>query len=503
MTASKVLSGSLSNYLRLIIQIGVQLWTTPLIINGVGKDVYGIWALVFSILSIVGILEFGVGAGAVKYAAEHRGSGDAVRRNKGLSTLLVLSWICSAIAILVLVVGIAAGPSLMGVAPNLVGTVRWVFLLLGLRYTVLLWPLSLFQGVLFGQARIGTINVIQIASNLVYGFGCWLSIHQGSGIVGVAAWNLGTMAVEYGSYWWLARRTNPDLELKPSDFDKQTLQDSSKLALSQLIVTASGLILLRTDPLIIQAFLSLSAVSTYAVALRVSESAFMLVKQFINVLSPHIAALYGKGDMEGVRRLFLVSSRYALVPAVAVATPFVIYGGDILRLWIGPSVSDGGPVLSVLCLGMALMTPQVVASSFLTYTGRYLHTSRPIIAGAILNVIASSVFVKLFGVVGAALGTLVAIVIADVFWILSIALREMGLKPVAYLKEAVLPVVPGALVYTGAMFIAHQVVPPHSLVSIGSVVGLSMLLFLGTFAVTGLRPHDRTRFTCRLVRRPA
>lgn len=503
MTASKVLSGSLSNYLRLIIQIGVQLWTTPLILNGVGKDVYGIWALVFSILSIVGILEFGVGAGAVKYAAEHRGSGDAAKRNRGLSTLLVLSWICSAVAVLVLVVGIVAGPSLMGVSAHLVGTVRWVFLLLGLRYTVLLWPLSLFQGVLFGQARIGTINLIQIASNLVYGFGCWLSIRQGSGIVGVAAWNLGTMAVEYGSYWWLARRVNPDLELKPSAFDKGTLQDSSKLALSQLIVTASGLILLRTDPLIIQGFLSLAAVSTYAVALRVSESAFMLVKQFVNVLSPHIAALYGKGDMEGVRRLFLVSSRYALVPAVAVATPFIVYGTDILRLWVGPSMADGGPVLSVLCLGMALMTPQVVASSFLTYTGRYLHTSRPIIAGAILNVLASSAFVKIFGLVGAALGTLCAVVVADVFWILSIALKEMGLRPAAYIKETILPLIPGAAVYAAIMAFAHQAAPPKSLPGIGGVVVTALVLFLATFAATGLRPVDRARFTNRLVRRPA
>lgn len=503
MTAAKVLSGSLSNYLRLLIQIGVQLWTTPMVLNGVGKDVYGLWSLAISVLSIIGILEFGVGAGAVKYAAEHRGTGDSVRRNRGLSTLLRLSWMCSAFAVVVLTIIVAFGPAMFRLSPDMAGTMRLLFLLLGLRYTVLLWPLSLYQGILYGQARIGTINLLQIASNLAYGLLCWICVRQGLGIVAIAAANLVTMAAEYSAYWLLARRVTPDLELSASQFDKDMLKDTSKLALSQLIVTASGIILLRTDPLVIQGFLSLAAVSTYAVALRISESAFMLVKQFINVLSPHIAALYAKGDSAGVRRLFLISTRYALVPAIVVTTPIVIYSRDILIRWIGPSVAEGGPVLGVLCLAMALMTPQVVASSFLTYTGRYLHTSRPIIFGAILNALLSVVFVNLFGLIGVALATLTAVIVADVFWILAIALREMEIKAGAMIRESVLPLAPGLLVYSIAMVAMHRLAPPASLGMIALQSGVAVLLFGAVFSVTGLRPTDRERFARRILRRRA
>lgn len=500
MTAAKVLSGSLSNYLRLAIQIGVQLWTTPMILNGVGKEVYAIWALVFSVLSIVGVLELGVGAGAVKYAAEHRGTGDTGRRNRGLSTLLVIALACSAFAVLVLIVGILIGPKVFGLSNGLADTMRVVFILLGLRYTVLLWPLSLFQGVLYGQARIGTINIVQIITNLLYGFLCWLSIHQGWGIVGIAAANLGTMLLEYGSYWILARKHTEELILNPSNFDKSIMTDTGKLALSQLIVTASGLILLRTDPLVIQGFLSLAAVSTYAVALRISESAFLLVKQFINVLSPHIAALYAKGDAAGVRRLFTVSTRYSLVPAVVVTVPIVIYSSDILRLWIGPSVDGGGPVLAVLCLAMALMTPQVVASSFLTYTGRYLHTSKPVIAGAILNVIASIVCVKVFGLVGVAIGTLIAVFVADVLWVISITLREMELKLSPYLKEGIFPLIPASIAYALVLLGAEHFLPPKSLAMIALEGLVGVAIFANIFFATGMRPQDKARVIKRLLR---
>jgi len=503
MTAAKVLSGSLSNYLRLAIQIGVQLWTTPMILNGVGKDVYAIWALVFSVLSIVGILEFGVGAGAVKYAAEHRGTGDTGRRNRGLSTLLALSFACSGFAVVVLLLGYFIGPKVFGLKDDLASTMRVVFVLLGLRYTVLLWPLSLFQGVLYGQARIGTINLVQIVTNLLYGFACWLSIHMGWGIVGVAAANLTTMLLEYGSYWVLASRTTDELILNPANFDRSIMSDAGKLALSQLIVTASGLILLRTDPIIIQGFLSLAAVSTYAVALRISESAFLLVKQFINVLSPHIAALYAKGDAAGIRRLFTVSTRYALVPAVMITCPIMVYSRDLLVLWIGPSVADGGPVLAILCLAMALMTPQVVASSFLTYTGRYLHTSKPVIAGAILNVIASVICVKLFGLVGVAIGTFAAVFVADVLWVVSITLREMELNLSKFLGEGILPLLPSTVVYALVTLAIRHVLPPTSLAMIAGEGILSAAVFGAAFFVTGLRPQDKDRVLRRLKRRTA
>lgn len=500
MSATKIVSGSITNYLRLLTQIGVQLWTTPLILNGVGKDAYAIWALVFSVLSIVGLLEFGVGAGTVKYAAEARGSGDTDRRNRAVSTLFVMGWVCAVVA-LVAILGItAASTHLFSVPADLHATMHLVFLMLGLRYAVLLWPLSVFQGVLYGDAKIGTINIIQAGSTLLYGLGCWLAIRLGYGIVGVAGANLATMLIEYAAYWVVAKATTPGLIVRPSLFDRAILKDAWKLALSQLIVAASGLILLRTDPLIIQAFLPLAAVSVYAVALRISESAFLLVKQFINVLSPHIAERQGRGDHEGVRQMFVVSTRYALAPAFLIALPLAVYSTTILTHWIGPSVADGGPVLAVLCLSMLFMTPQVVASTFLTYTGRYLHASKPVVFGAILNVAASICFVKLFGLVGAALGTMAAVAVVDLFWIGTIARNALGVSIRQYAIEGFLPLVPASVLYLGVLMAFRNLMPPSSLGIIALECAVCAIVFVVAFSWTGLRPHDRARVMRRLRR---
>ena len=75
-----ILLNTLTNYLRFGITAVVFFLLTPYIIDRIGTEDFGLWSLVFSILGLFGLMDFGFTTGAVKYVAECKGSGDDERR---------------------------------------------------------------------------------------------------------------------------------------------------------------------------------------------------------------------------------------------------------------------------------------------------------------------------------------------------------------------------------------------------------------------------------------
>ena len=100
------------------------------------------------------------------------------------------------------------------------------------------------------------------------------------------------------------------------------------------------LIILRIDPVVIKAFLPLSAVAVYAIAAKVSEYTYLLNKQFSNALMPLVSQSKGAGDADTIRRVLIDGTRFLM----AIAVPFIVllyfYADDIIRLWMGSEFVD-------------------------------------------------------------------------------------------------------------------------------------------------------------------
>jgi O-antigen/teichoic acid export membrane protein len=248
----------------------------------------------------------------------------------------------------------------------------------------------------------------------------------------------------------LAFRRLPGLAISPRLFDRRELRTAVSLGGSQTLVSLAGLLLLRTDPLIVGWRMPLEAVAAYAVALRIAEQAFMLVKQFVNALPPFIARLEGSGDRAALGRLLILGVRASLVPAALVALPLAAFSTQWLTVWVGPSIAAAGPALAVLAAATALMAPQMVISSLFTYTGRHALTGRIAIVSASVNIVLSVALVGPLGLTGVSLGTLTAVAVVDVAFAGHLAVRCFEVTPRALWIEgfgrALAPAAPAGIV---------------------------------------------------------
>lgn len=496
--ATRILIDALTSYLRFGTFVVVFFFLTPVMLQALGPRDFGLWTLVFSVMGFLGLLDFGLATGVVRFVAEARGKGDTALRNRYMSTCLLVYLTLGLAAGVLVALGGLGFPELFSVPGERHREATLVFWVIGLRAVVFNLPLGLFRGILFGERRIATVNLLGALGAMLYGVSAAVVLTRGGGIVALAAVNLACMLVEHLAYVTLAFREVEDLHLSPRLFDRNLLGEVLGFGACQLLVNLAALLVLRADPVVVKTAMSLEAVAVYAIGLKIAENLLLLIKQGVNVLAPVASELHGADDREGLGRLLRRSARMATAPAMLLCLAASVAAEPLIRLWAGPELVGGALVLVVLACTSALAVPGQVGSVLLAMSGHHAFQARLALAAAVVNVVVSLVLVRSLGLLGVALGTTVATLGVHLVGTLRYACRtyEIDLGGLAFESYArVLPA--GALQILVSLALQTRF-PPENLLVLGLELVPGALVFLGAFWVLGLEPGERQAVRDRL-----
>jgi O-antigen/teichoic acid export membrane protein len=496
----QVLINALSNYGRFFISILIMGLLTPYLVEKLGTDDFGLWSLTLSFLGFFSLLDLGLGAAVVKYVAECRGARDHERRNQIVSTLFVAYIALTLISVLIL----GALSPFYGEIMNLPVQGRdkalMLLWLMAFRLVFVPLPMGMYRSVLHGEQKFYSTNMAQVVSLTLYGVGAYVVLERGGDIIDLALVQIATMLVEYLAYWFLSVRSVDHLQIRFGLASKAVMKEVWGFSTAALFVNVAGLILLRTDPLIIKLYLPLSAVAIYAVALKVAEALLMLLKQFINVLSPLIAELKGEGENEKIKFIFLNCTRFALAPGLA-AGLFLMYCAEpLLRLWVGPDFSSGDRVLQILVVSVLLSVPQMIASNVLAMTGYHKVTAKAAGQSAAINVVLSLILVVQMGLEGVALATLIATLVIDIVVVLRAACSLYEISLLDYFRRVIFPLTLPTLLQLAALYGMSRL-KTESIWVLLLLGGCTALLFLVAFGFFSLEKSERELIKKKLSRR--
>ena len=76
----RTVTNAFASYARFGVSVAVVFFITPLFIRVLGADSFGLWSLVFALVGVVGLLDFGLLTTTTKYVAESKGRRDVRRR---------------------------------------------------------------------------------------------------------------------------------------------------------------------------------------------------------------------------------------------------------------------------------------------------------------------------------------------------------------------------------------------------------------------------------------
>lgn len=491
---------TVSNIFRFGVALVVVLLLTPLIIETLGKEEFGLWSLTLSVLGFLGLLDFGFGTGLVKYVAECKATGEKEKLNEILSSLWLTYLFLSLVSFVVVLLISHFYQQIFHIDSSLQEKAIIILWLLALRTSIFSLPFSLFRGILFGQQLIWQINLIQALSSIFYGLTAWYILSGGYGIIQLAAINLASMMLEGIAYVILVFAQNPDLKIKLRLASRERFRELASFSFFTFIVSVSSLILLKTDPIIIQLFESLNAVAIYAIALKIVENTHLFSKQFINAISPLISELKAQQDEEKLRFALINCSRFALVPSLLLSLPIIAFAGEIFRFWLGEGFENAVIPLNLLIVAMLAAIPQMLASMILTMSGYQKTTAKAALFSTAVNVVTSLILVQKYGIIGVAAGTLIATILTDVFIIPIIAGRQFGISWFSYWTRIIFPLAPAIVFNLGFCLIINHHFPASSLLDIAvkSVPGgLAFVIYWWCFSV---EPSEKDLFRKRLLK---
>ncbi len=493
--SKRILGDVLTNWLRYLVAAVVSFMLVPRMSAAYGVDRYGLWTLASSLLGFLLILDGGFGTGVVKWTAEARKPEDMQRRDELLSTALLVHYVAAGVGCALLFGLAAVYGRLFSLPSDMVSQGRIVFLLLGFRAVVVGIPGGFFRGLVFGVGRLFYVNMIQIASSLVYGFLCFRFLDSGISLSGLAVIGLATSLAENLAYVVVARITAPDIRISLRKASKSRFREAFSFSGASFAVQIAGVILMQSDVVLLKLFAPLAAVAKYGVAQRAAEYAFVLVKQVVNALTPPIARLDMAAEPEKARFFLINAPKYAGGFAAIFAVAMTILGVPALSAWAGPEYGDAAPILGILMASFVVIAVQMPCAAVLSLKGDHVYAARAMVASTVLNILASVALVTVLGPLGVALGTLIAATSVDGFAIPLRSYRRYNIRKGTLLTHVWIPILIPALVEGAVIFFIAQRFRPETLGSVFLAGLAGAVCYIVAFWFFSLDPSEHDLFT--------
>lgn len=226
---------------------------------------------------------------------------------------------------------------------------------------------------------------------------------------------------------WVSRRRGMTFNALSSSciIARKLIYDSWPLIFSGLAV----MIYMRIDQLMIGYYLGDYSVGVYSAALRVSEAWYFIPMVIASSLYPSMIRVKSIGESDYYLKLGRFYELMLLV-SLLVAVPVSLYADFIVETIYGEGYADAGQVLALHIWCGVFASLGVASSQWYIIEGLQLLSFVRTAVGAFVNVVLNLFLIPIYGVVGAAVGTLIAqIISAYVFDLIFASTRkQFGIK---------------------------------------------------------------------------
>lgn len=486
----KLLRGSAAKALNFAISIGVSFFMMPFLVKSLGDDKYGLWTLVGSFLGYFGLMDIGLSSAVVRFIsrAVGRKDDDDVRKTIATSFYLFLG------------LGLVTAMVTMG-SVFLVGfffktkhdvrVMQILLLLLGLNFAVD-FPVRSFNAVFTSNLREDIGTGIMIVKNILCAIAIYYVIEAGYGILGLAVTSVAFSLADSAMRVILAFKVEPRTTISRKYLDRTRLKPMFNYSFPTMIGRFSSILCFRLDQIVITTFVSLGAVTHYAVGFRLIEYISTLMGQTTGVVTPLFSQDEGMNDFGSIRRKFILLSRATIYISIFFAGMVLLYGRPFIRRWMGDGYNDSADVLMIFLLPFTLNLVQASVNPLLFGISKhpfYVYTN--LIEGFV-NLGLSIFLGHRYGMYGVALGTAIPMTFKLLFIQPWYACRVIDLPAREYawllLKHSVLAAL---AVAAGRPLVNHAEVLGLPGFFIAGVVHLAMFAPLALFFA--FEPADRDR----------
>ena len=428
--------GVVLSYISEGVKVITGLLYTPVMLHLLGQSEYGLYQLVFSVVSYLGLLSLGFGGAYMrfysKYKAENDCAGVAKLNGMFMTIFSVISIICIICgAIMLSNVRTVFGN---GLSESEISKAR-ILLTLMVFNLAITFPESVFASYITAHEMFFFQKILTVAQNILNPFLTLPLLILGFGSVGmVCVTTILTLLRFFLDMWFCIAKLN--MEFKFRDFQFSLLKEmwifTFFIFLNQIIDRINW----SVDKFLLGRFLGTTSVAVYGVGSQINTMYLEFSTAISNVFIPQVNRLVaGKAKAKDLSNLFTKVGRIQFMVLALALTGFIFFGRPFIKYWAGPGYEDSYYV--TLLLIAPVTVPLIQNLGIEIQRAKNMHKTRSVVYFliAIANVLVSIPLIKIAGPRGAALGTALSLIVGNIIFMNWYYHKKIGLDILHFWKE--------------------------------------------------------------------
>lgn len=446
-------AGVILSYAGQFVKILISFVYTPIMLRLLGQNEYGLYQLVCSVVSYLGLLSLGFGSSYMRFYSRFKAAKDdlEVARLNGMFLLifLVLSFICILCgSIMVKNITLIFGTGLTKTEYS-TAKVLMVLLIFNLAVT---FPNSVFSCTITAHERFLFQKCLILLQNICNPLLALPLLIMGYGSVGmVLVTTVLTLLVFVLNIYYSRYRLQVKFLFKNLNFSllHEMWVFTFYIFINQIIDQINW----SVDKFLLGRLAGTSAVAIYGVGGQINSMYIEFSSSISNVFVPKVNRIVAESNNnEELTVLLTKVGRFQFMILFLILSGFLFFGSPFINLWAGNQYHTSYFVTLLLIIPVTV--PLIQNLGIEIQRAKNMHRARAIVYLfiAIGNILISIPLIKLVGPLGAALGTSISLIIGNVIFMNWYYHKKIGLnmfyfwrKMIELIPSLIIPIIIGLL----------------------------------------------------------
>jgi len=431
-------AGAILSYISIFANTIVQLLYTPFLVGKLGQSEYGLYSLVSSIIGYLTILDLGFGNAIVVHTAKYRAIGD---KKKEQTLHGMFHFIYIAIGVIAGVIGCIVAlnsGNIFGATMSIDEVQKMKTMLFILSFNLFMtFAFSIYNAIITASEKFIFQKTLAIISTIAKPLLMIPVLFMGYKSIAlcliITAVNI---LVLFLNYYFCKKKM--DVKIRFNGFDKALFKTIFAYSFWIFLGVIADKINWSADQTILGIFCGTIAISIYSIAATINTLFINLSTAISGVMLPKMSKMVAKNaTKEELSDELIKVGRMQYYIVFLMASGFVLFGKEFIRLWVGEGFEEAYRVALLLVIPLCIPLIQNLGLSILQAMNKFKFRTILMSVMSIANIIATVFLVQWKGATGAAIGTAGSLIICNVIIMNIYYRRVIGLDIFRFWKNII------------------------------------------------------------------
>jgi len=434
--------GTILSFAAILIKIMVVFTYIPFVLDKIGKDNYGLFSIIGSIIAYIAILDFGINDSTLRFFVSYRKEKSEKIKLQILGSVSAIYLILTGLVIIVSGIIYFCLPLLFS---NAFSVQEMIFLkqmylisIVSIAFTIFFNPTGAiinayekFIILKFADILVFVSTTITIVIFLNFNYNVVMMVFVAS------FYNIVNVLFKF-----FYVRTKIQISYPTYKPSKELVKKIALYAGPIFIVIIVEQIYWKLDNIIIGSMLGTTMVTFYAMGIVFQKYILSFSTAISRIMTPDlIKKIDANYSLVKLTANYIKTSRIQLIVVLAIVLNLIYWGEPFLRIWLGEEYTVSYYVLVLVMIPFSVEIIGNLRNTFLQVYGYYWHRAIIILIVSILNIGLTVFLIESYGIVGAAGSTCISLFLGYVatnfiLW------KKIGIDIYAFFREVWIKVLP-------------------------------------------------------------